>query len=110
MYERIQSMYLNKILEYNINLAIDESGAVKDSATKELQTIRRQINDQQGVLRARLESLVKIVSEKEANLKEQKISANSPIGNGLLGKAVGDVAEIKVPAGIIKFRIDKITA
>lgn len=51
-----------------------------------------------------------IVSEKEANLKEQKISASSPIGNGLLGKVVGDVAEIKVPAGMIKFRVEKITA
>ena len=52
----------------------------------------------------------KIVSEKEANLKEQKISASSPIGNGLLGKVVGDIAEIKVPAGIMKFRVEKITA
>jgi len=51
-----------------------------------------------------------IVSEKEANLKEQKISASSPIGSGLLGKVVGDVAEIKVPAGMIKFRVEKITA
>lgn len=51
-----------------------------------------------------------IVSEKEANLKEKKISASSPIGSGLLGKSVGEVAEIKVPAGLIKFRIDNITA
>ena len=51
-----------------------------------------------------------IVSEKEANLKEQKISANSPIGSGLLGKAVGEIAEIKVPAGLMKFKIEKITA
>jgi transcription elongation factor GreA len=51
-----------------------------------------------------------IVSEKEANLKEKKISASSPIGSGLLGKSVGEVAEIKVPAGLIKFRIDEITA
>ena len=51
-----------------------------------------------------------IVSEKEANLKEQKISAASPIGNGLWGKAVGDIAEIKVPAGLIKFKVEKITA
>lgn len=49
-----------------------------------------------------------IVSETEANLKEKKISATSPIGNGLLGKSVGDVAEIQVPAGIIKFRIENI--
>jgi len=51
-----------------------------------------------------------IVSEKEANLKEQKISAASPIGNGLLGKAVGEIAEIKAPAGIIKFKVEEITA
>ena len=51
-----------------------------------------------------------IVSEKEANLKEQKISASSPIGNGLLGKTVGEIAEIKIPAGVIKFKVEKITA
>lgn len=51
-----------------------------------------------------------IVSEKEANLKLQKISAASPIGSGLLGKVVGDIAEIKVPAGIIRFQIENITA
>ncbi len=51
-----------------------------------------------------------IVSEKEADLKQSKISAASPIGKGLLGKVVGDVAEIKAPAGIIKFKIEKISA
>ena len=51
-----------------------------------------------------------IVSEKEADLKLQKISAASPIGKGLLGKTVGDTAEIKVPAGMIKFKIENITA
>ena len=51
-----------------------------------------------------------IVSEKEADLKQQKISAASPIGKGLLGKAVGETAEIKVPAGTIKFLIENITA
>jgi len=51
-----------------------------------------------------------IVSEKEADLKLGKISASSPIGKGLLGKAIGDIAEINVPAGVIKFRIENITA
>ena len=51
-----------------------------------------------------------IVSEKEADLKLSKISASSPIGKGLLGKAIGDIAEINVPAGIIKFKIENITA
>ena len=41
----------------------------------------------------------KLVAEAEANLKEKKISVSSPIGHGLLGKAVGDVAQIQTPAG-----------
>lgn len=61
-------------------------------------------------LNTKKEVTYQIVSEKEADLKLQKISASSPIGNGLLGKAVGDIAEIKVPAGIIKFKVEKITA
>ena len=51
-----------------------------------------------------------IVSEKEADLKLGKISASSPIGRGLLGKVVGESAEITVPAGIIKFKVEAITA
>ncbi|GAO45070.1 transcription elongation factor GreA [Flavihumibacter petaseus] len=51
-----------------------------------------------------------IVSEKEADLKSGKISVTSPIGQGLLGKLVGEVAEVKAPAGVLKFRIDKISA
>ncbi len=50
-----------------------------------------------------------VVSESEANLKEGKISIHTPIAQGLLNKKVGDVAEIKVPAGILKLRIDKIS-
>ncbi|MDR1004445.1 MAG: transcription elongation factor GreA [Prevotellaceae bacterium] len=50
-----------------------------------------------------------IVSESEANLKEGKISVNTPIAQGLLGKKVGDVAEIKVPQGIINLEIVNIS-
>ncbi len=50
----------------------------------------------------------KIVSENEADLKLGKISVTSPIGKGLLGKVVGDVAEVAVPAGVLKFTIEKI--
>jgi len=46
-----------------------------------------------------------LVSENEANLKEGKISVTSPIGSGLLGKLVGEIAEINVPAGIMQFEI-----
>ncbi|MEY4876831.1 MAG: transcription elongation factor GreA [Bacteroidota bacterium] len=51
-----------------------------------------------------------IVSEKEADLKSGRISVGSPIGKGLLGKLVGDVAEITVPAGTLKFQILEIGA
>lgn len=51
----------------------------------------------------------KLVAENEANIKEGKISVDSPIGKGLLGKSVGDVAEIKVPSGLVKFEIIEIT-
>ncbi|MEG1616699.1 MAG: transcription elongation factor GreA [Bacteroidales bacterium] len=46
-----------------------------------------------------------LVSESEANLKEGKIAINTPIGKGLLGKKVGDIAEIKVPSGLMTFEI-----
>lgn len=50
-----------------------------------------------------------IVSEKEADLKLGKISINSPIGKGLMGKVIGDVAEVQVPAGVMKFKVEKIS-
>lgn len=50
-----------------------------------------------------------IVSEKEADLKLGKISVTSPIGKGLLGKTVGDVAEVTVPAGVMKFKVEDIS-
>ena len=50
-----------------------------------------------------------IVSESEANLKEGKISVNTPIAQGLLGKKVGDVAEIKVPQGMIQLEVVNIS-
>ena len=50
-----------------------------------------------------------IVSESEADLKIGKISVTSPIGKGLLGKIKGDVAEVTVPAGVLKFTVEEIT-
>jgi transcription elongation factor GreA len=49
-----------------------------------------------------------LVSEKEADLKSGKISVTSPIGKGLLGKKIGETAEVTVPAGLIKFKIENI--
>lgn len=50
-----------------------------------------------------------LVAESEANLREGKISVNSPIGKGLLGKTKGDITEISVPNGVIKFEIISIS-
>ena len=50
-----------------------------------------------------------LVSESEANLREGKISINTPIGQGLLGKKVGDVVEVRVPAGLIPFEVIEIS-
>ncbi|MBT8230102.1 MAG: transcription elongation factor GreA [Saprospiraceae bacterium] len=56
-------------------------------------------------LKVNRELTYKIVSEAEANLKEKKISVNSPIGQGLLGKKVGEKAQIQTPGGLIEFEI-----
>lgn len=50
-----------------------------------------------------------LVSESESNLKEGKIAVNTPIAQGLMGKKVGDVAEIKVPSGVMSFEIVEIS-
>ena len=63
--------------------------------------IKNQINGQ--------EMQYTLVAESEADLKTGKISVTSPIGKGLLGKSVGDVAEIQVPNGTLKFDILEIT-
>ena len=50
----------------------------------------------------------KIVSENEADLKLGKISVTSPIGKSLLGKVIGDLVDVIVPAGVLKFKVEKI--
>lgn len=56
-----------------------------------------------------MEMTYTLVADGEADLASGKISVNSPIGKGLLGKSVGDVAEIQVPNGVMKFDIIEIT-
>ncbi|MDO4702327.1 transcription elongation factor GreA [Tannerella sp.] len=50
-----------------------------------------------------------LVSDSEANLKENKIAVSTPIAQGLMGKKVGDIAEIQVPSGMMKFEIMEIS-
>jgi transcription elongation factor GreA len=50
-----------------------------------------------------------LVADSEANLKENKIAINTPIAKGLIGKKVGDIVDIKVPSGMVKFEIVEIS-
>jgi len=101
-----QGMLEAKIAELKAKIA---SARILDEtkiSTKQVQilnrvTIKNQKND------ATMQYL--LVPESEANLKENKISINTPIAKGLLGKKVGDVVEIKVPSGIINFEIIEIS-
>lgn len=60
-------------------------------------------------LKINKEITYKLVSQAEANLKEKKISVSSPIGQGLLGKKVGDKVQIQTPGGIIEFEVLEIS-
>ncbi|OJU28387.1 MAG: transcription elongation factor GreA [Sphingobacteriales bacterium 41-5] len=60
-------------------------------------------------LKTKKQVTYQIVSEQEADLKAGKISVTSPIGQGVLGKAPGEVAKVQAPAGILEFQIDEIT-
>ncbi|MEY2905353.1 MAG: hypothetical protein RJA52_1369 [Bacteroidota bacterium] len=56
-------------------------------------------------VKTKKEITYKLVNESEADLKEKKISVSSPMGQGLLGKSVGEVAVVETPAGSIEFEI-----
>jgi transcription elongation factor GreA len=61
-------------------------------------------------LNTKKQVVYQLVSEQEADLKAGKISITSPIGKGILGKVVGETAEVQAPAGVLKFKIEDITA
>ena len=56
-----------------------------------------------------MEFTYRLVADSESDVRGGKLSVNSPIGKGLLGKEVGDIAEIQVPAGVMKFEILEIS-
>lgn len=60
-------------------------------------------------LKNNMEMTYKLVPENEADLKKGKISVSSPIAKGLLGKEVGDIAEIQVPVGMIQFEVIEVS-
>lgn len=101
-----QGLLEAKINELELNMAnariIDES---------ELDTSQVTVLSRVTVknLKINKEVTYKLVSESEADLKEKKISVNSPIGQGLLGKKVGEIAQIETPGGVIDFKVMNIT-
>lgn len=94
---------INELEKALANVRIIDASQLDNSTVTILSNVRMKN------LKVNKEITYQIVSETEADLKSKKLSVNSPIGKGLLGKAVGDIAEVQTPAGIIKFEILEIT-
>ncbi len=85
------------------NARIIDDSEIDDSKVYILSTVKIK-NVSNG-----MEMQYTLVAENEADLKEKKISVESPIGKGLLGKAVGEIADIQTPNGIMKFEVIEIS-
>ncbi|HUH25071.1 MAG TPA: transcription elongation factor GreA [Flavobacterium sp.] len=96
-------MKISKMDEILSNARLIDESQLDMSKVLVLSTVRikNQVNG--------MELTYTLVAESEADLKTGKISVTSPIGKGLLGKSVGEVAEINVPNGTLKFEILEIT-
>lgn len=96
-------MKIAKLEEVVANARIIDESQLDNSKALVLSTvkIKNQANGQ--------EMKYTLVAESEADLKTGKISVTSPIGKGLLGKSVGDIAEIEVPNGTLKLEILEIS-
>ena len=95
---------INKLEAINSNARVVDTSKLDVSVVRLLTkvTIKNTSNS--------MEMTYSIVPEAEADLKSKKISVSSPIGKGLLGKSIGEIAEIQIPNGIIKFEVIKIEA
>lgn len=81
---------------------IDESKIPKDQVFIGAQVLLKDLKTQE-------ELTYWMVTQDEANFDENKLSVTSPIAKGLLGLKVGDTAEIKIPAGVLKYKVLKIS-
>ncbi|MBM3170394.1 MAG: transcription elongation factor GreA [Bacteroidetes bacterium] len=95
---------ISKLQQTIDNARIIEEGQMDNSKVYLLSRVKIQN------MKNNQEMTYQIVSEREADLKAGKISVDSPIGKGLLGKTVGDVAQITAPGGLIQFKIVSINA
>ncbi len=96
-------MKIAKMEEVVANARIIDESQLDTSKVLVLSTVKIK-NQANG-----MEMKYTLVAESEANLKTGKISVTSPIGKGLLGKSVGDIAVVQVPNGTINFEILEIT-
>jgi transcription elongation factor GreA len=96
-------MKIAKLEELLANARLIDESQLDTSKVLVLSTVKLR-NQQNG-----MELTYTLVAESEADLKAGKISVTSPIGKGLLGKKVGETAEIQVPNGTLKFDILEIT-
>jgi transcription elongation factor GreA len=94
---------ISKLEETVANARIIDESQLDTSKVLVLSTVKLK-NKQNGAVMS-----YTLVAESEADLKTGKISVSSPIGKGLLGKKVGDIAEITVPNGTLAFEIVEIT-
>jgi transcription elongation factor GreA len=95
----MHEMKIAKLEEIMSNARVIDESAIDNSQVAILSVVKIK-NRKTG-----MEVAYTLVSEEEADLKSGKISVGSPIGKGLLGKKVGETAEIKVPAGLMEFEV-----
>lgn len=98
----LHELKISKLEEVLANARILDESTIDASQVSVLSKVKIK-NKKNGA-----EMMYTLVSEEEADLKAGRISVGSPIGKGLLGKRVGDVAEIKVPAGVMEFEVVEI--
>jgi len=102
-----QGMHEAKIAQLESALANARVIEVKDIDISKVTVLSKvQVTN----LKTKKTAVYQLVSESEADLKTGKISVTSPIGKGLLGKVIGETAEITVPSGLLHFKIEKISA
>ncbi len=88
------------------NVRIVDESKIKTDAVQMLNRVRLTKFENDG---SENEIIYTLVSKSEADRKKGKISVETPIAKGLLGKKVGEIAEITVPAGTLRFRIEEIS-
>jgi transcription elongation factor GreA len=95
----LHEMKISKLEEVLSNARILDESSIDTSLVAVLSTVKIK-NKKNGVIIS-----YTLVSEEEADLKTGRISVSSPIGKGLLGKKIGEIAQITIPAGVVEFEV-----